>query len=129
VATQSVPIAAFLKELMLRRRCLPRHLAADLGVSHTTVSRWLSGADSPNARSCYLLARYSGEPLQKILHLAGHLPEMVQDRASQLPDFAEYARQKYPAELDEDLITVIEELIRRRQQRQQSERTGKENAT
>ena len=54
---------------------------------------------------------------------------MVQDRASQLPDFAEYARQKYPAELDEDLITVIEELIRRRQQRQQSERTGKENAT
>ena len=102
---------------MLRRRCLPSQLAADLGVSHTTVSRWLSGADSPNIRSCYRLARYSGEPLQKILHLAGYLPEMVQDEASQLPDFAEYAHRKYPAELDEDLITVIEELIRRRQQR------------
>lgn len=129
MTAQSVPIAAFLKELMTRRRRLPSQLAVDLGVSHTTVSRWLSGADSPNIRSCYQLARYSGEPLPKILHLAGHLPEMVQDKASQLPAFAEYARRKYPAELDEDLITVIEELIRRRQQRQQSERTGKENAT
>ena len=30
------------------------------------------------------------------------------------PDLREYARQKYPNELDEDLITMIEDLIERR---------------
>jgi len=30
-----------------------------------------------------------------------------------LPEFREYARQKYPTELDEDLITMIEDLIER----------------
>ena len=29
------------------------------------------------------------------------------------PEFREYARQKYPNELDEDLITMIEDLIER----------------
>jgi len=33
--------------------------------------------------------------------------------SSNLPEFREYARQKYPNELDEDLITMIEDLIER----------------
>ena len=31
--------------------------------------------------------------------------------SNNLPEFREYARQKYPDELDEDLITMIEDLI------------------
>lgn len=34
-------------------------------------------------------------------------------RAAELPDFREYARQKYP-HLDEDLVTMIEDLITRK---------------
>jgi len=33
--------------------------------------------------------------------------------SNKLPEFREYARQKYPNELDEDLITMIEDLIER----------------
>ena len=60
--------------MRLRGR-LPSQLAADLGVSHATVSRWLSGEDVPSTRSCRRLAEYSGVPLQKILAIAGHVPE------------------------------------------------------
>jgi len=42
MSTQEVPIASFLKELVRRRKRLPNQLAADLGISHATVSRWLS---------------------------------------------------------------------------------------
>ena len=38
--------------------------------------------------------------------------------SNNLPDFREYARQKYPNELDEDLITMIEDLIERRRAKQ-----------
>ena len=44
-STQEFPIVSFLKEVMRRRQCLPSHLADHLGVSHSTVSRWLSGND------------------------------------------------------------------------------------
>ena len=33
-----------------------------------------------------------------------------------LPDFGEYARRKYPAELDEDLVTMVEDVIQMRRQ-------------
>ncbi|MCK4785104.1 MAG: helix-turn-helix transcriptional regulator [Desulfobacteraceae bacterium] len=49
---QEFPIVSFLKEVMRRRRRLPSQLAADLGVSHASVSRWLSGSDRPNTGSC-----------------------------------------------------------------------------
>ena len=56
---QEVPIVSFLKDVMRRRKRLPSQLAADLGVSHATVSRWLSGKKVPNIRSCRRLAEYS----------------------------------------------------------------------
>ena len=115
--TQEVPIVSFLKEVMRRRKRLPSQLAADLGVSHATVSRWLSGADVPNTSSCRRLAEYSGVPLEKILSIVGHLPGMAEKESPEWPEFREYARQKYPVELDEDLITMIEDLIERRRQR------------
>jgi len=117
VSTQEVPIVTFLKEVMRRRKCLPSQLAAALGVSHATVSRWLHGTDIPNIRSCQRLAAYSGVPPEKVLSIAGHLPTIAEKAPAEWPEFREYARQMYPNELDEDLITMIEDLIERRRQK------------
>jgi transcriptional regulator with XRE-family HTH domain len=59
---------------MYRRQRLPSQLAADLGISHATVSRWLNGEDIPNTRSCRKLAEYSGVSLERVLSIVGHLP-------------------------------------------------------
>jgi transcriptional regulator with XRE-family HTH domain len=116
--TKEVPIVSFLKEVMRRRKRLPSQMAADLGISHATVSRWLSGADIPNTRSCQKLAEYSGVPPEKVLSVVGHMPALAEaGPPEEWPEFREYARQKYPNELDEDLITMIEDLIERRRQR------------
>ena len=102
---------------MSRQKLLPSQLAAESGVSHATVSRWLSGADVPSTRSCRLLAEYSGIPLEKILSIVGHLPEITGVEYSEWPEFREYVQHKYPDELDADLITMIEDLIERRRKR------------
>jgi len=124
MSTKEVPIISFLKEVMQRRKCLPSQLAAALGVSHATVSRWLHYQDIPNIRSCQRLAAYSGVPVEKVLCLAGHLPRIAEKAPIDWPEFREYARQMYPKELDDDLITMIEDLIERRRGR----RYGGENS-
>ena len=88
-----------------------------MGVSHATVSRWLSGADVPSIKSCRRLAEYSGVPLEKVLSILGHLPRVAEAETPEWPEFREYAQLKYPEELDEDLITMIEDLIERRRGR------------
>ena len=102
---------------MRRRKRLPSQMAADIGISHATVSRWLSGKDVPNTRSCRRLAEYSGVSLERVLSVTGHLPQIAVGGPAEWPEFREYAQQKYPAELDEDLITMIEDLIERRRDR------------
>jgi len=109
-------LIAFLQELMRRRGRLPSQLAVDLGVSHTSISRWLSGKDRPSLVSCVRLANYAGVPLERVLRAAGHsMP--LEKAASELPEFREYAISKYPRELDDDLVTLIEDLIERRRER------------
>lgn len=117
-------LVSLLKEIMRRRRCLPSQLAADLGVSHATISRWLSGKNIPNTKSCRRLAEYGGLSLEKILSAAGHLPSVIKSLPAEWPEFREYANRKYSTELDDDLITMIEDLIERRRQR----RNGKEDS-
>ena len=117
MSTQEVPIVSFLKEVTQRRKRLPSQLAADLGISHATVSRWLSGDDIPSIRSCQRLSEYTGVPLERVLSIAGHLPKIRDGGPPEWPEFGEYARRKYPNELDEDLITTIEDLIERRRER------------
>lgn len=114
MSKKDTSFASFLKEVMRRRKRLPSQLAADLGISHATVIRWLSGADIPNPHSCRKLAEYSGVPVEKVLAFAGHLAGVAEKSAADWPEFREYARLKYPAELDEDLVTMIEDLIERR---------------
>ncbi len=110
-------LAHFLRELMRRRKRLPSQLATDLEVSHATVGRWIAGEDIPSTRSCRKLAEYSGVPMEMILSITGHLPIVAESSSSVWPEFREYARQKYPEELDEDMITLIEDLIERRRGR------------
>jgi len=117
MSTEKSSFVSFLNELMRRRKRLPSQLAADLDISHATVSRWLSEADTPSTRSCRKLAEYSGVSLEKILSITGHMPRIAETKMDQLPEFREYAQHKYPNELDEDLITVIEDLIERHRKR------------
>jgi len=117
MSMQEASIVSFLKEIMRRRKRLPSQLAADLGVSHTTVSRWLSGDDIPSTRSCQRLSEYTGVPLERVLSVAGHLPKIRDGGPPEWPEFGEYARRKYPNELDEDMIATIEDLIERRRKR------------
>jgi len=122
MGTEEAPLASFLKDVMRRRKRLPSQLAADLGVSHATVGRWLSGEDVPSTKSCRRLAEYSGVPLDQVLSLAGHIPTIAKRQPADWPEFREYARNKYPNELDEDLISLIEDLIERRRSRQYEQR-------
>ena len=110
-------IITFLEQLLLQRNISPNQLAIELGVSHATISRWLSGKDIPNNGSCHKLAEYSREPLQYILFSAGHLLRKTELPSQLWPAFREYAQNKYTNELDEDLIILIEDLIERRRER------------
>ena len=114
---KEAPFVSFLNEVMRRRKRKASQLAADIGVSHATVSRWLSGHDIPNTASCRRLAEYSGVPVEKVLSVVGHMPKVAENKFADWPEFREYARQKYPNELDEDLITMIEDLIERRREK------------
>jgi len=110
-------LVLFLKELMHRRGRLPTQLARDLGLSHPTVTRWISGEDIPSTSSCRKLAEYSGVPLEKVFSMVGHLPKTTETAPTEWPEFREYAQRKYPTELDEDMVTMIEDLIERRRAR------------
>lgn len=110
-------IIDFLQELMRRRGRNAVRLAADLGVRHPTVYRWLAGIDVPTPANCKKIAEYSGVPWAKVLAKAGHMPTVPVTPADQLPEFREYAQAKYPGELDEDLVLALEELIERRRKR------------
>ena len=125
MSTEDAPLVKFLREVMRRRKCRPSQMAAGLGISHATVSRWLSGDDVPNTRSCGRLAEYSGVPIEKVLSVVGHMPKIAEKARAEWPEFREYARQKYPTELDEDLITMIEDLIERRRAKKYRAKTNK----
>ncbi len=124
MTSKDSPFISFLKEVMRRRQRKPSQLAAELGISHATVSRWLSGRDIPNTSSCQRLADYSGVPVQRILAIVGHISRVAERPMAEWPEFREYAQRKYPAELDEDLITMIEDLIERRRVKKYGEKNS-----
>ncbi len=96
---------------MRRRRCSVLQLAAEIGTSHPTVYRWLTGQDIPKPKTCLKLAELSGVPLMKILHYCGHAPAPEEAAQDLWPAFGDYIRGKYPDTLDDDFIAAIEELI------------------
>lgn len=111
------PLVTLLNEIMRRRRLLPSQLAAAIGISHATMSRWIHGKDIPSTRSCRRLAEYSGTPLSKVLASSGHVPMVAESTPDTWPEFREYTSKKYGAELDDDLISMIEGLIELRRNR------------
>jgi len=117
---EETTIIPFLEKLMARRRRLPSQLASDIGVSHPTVGRWMSGEDVPSTSSCRKLAEYSGVSVEEVLSMSGHLPIITQAPTAEWPEFREYANRKYPNELDEDIIIMIEDLIERRRDKQRA---------
>ena len=103
-----------LNRVMQRRRRLPSQMAKDLGISHATVIRWMQGKSKPGLRTCMALAEYSGEPLMRVLSVAGHANQIPLDGPTHWPPFGEYVRRKYPNILDEDVIGMIESHIERK---------------
>lgn len=112
-------LARFLRSLTQSRGVTPSQLGREIGVSHATVSRWLSGKDIPSPKSCARLAEYANVSPERVLALAQHLPVLQTAGASEWPEFREYARQKYPEVLDEDLIIMVEDLIERRRRKRE----------
>ncbi len=82
MSTQKEPFIAFLKEIMRRRKRLPSQLATDLVINHSTVGRWLSGADLPSLNSCRRLAEYSGVPVERKLILTQGIGILIRDAIS-----------------------------------------------
>ena len=56
-------------------------------------------------------------PPECVLSIVGHLLPLPETGPAEWAEFREYTKRKYPNELDEDLITLIEDLIERRRGR------------
>jgi transcriptional regulator with XRE-family HTH domain len=113
----------FIEEVMRRRKRKPSQLATDLGISHATVSRWLAGDDVPGIESCQKIADYSGIPIESVFSIVGHITR-ISEKKPEWPEFREYAKKMYPEELDEDLITMVEDLIERRRAKKYQTKQG-----
>jgi len=122
---KNLKIPEILTKVMQLNNKLPNQLAKDIGVNHAMVYRWISGEDLPSAKSCAKLAKYSGLPLENLLFAAGHLTTSDYDGTTNWPEFREYARRKYPHEMDEDMIAMIEKLIEQRRKQRQSQNSRK----
>lgn len=111
MTTADTPLILFLKDILRRQKLLPSQLAKKLGVSHVTVIRWFSGKGKISTNSCQKLAKQTGEPLEYILALTGHIPSLRETVPEHLPTFRQYMLTKYPGVIDGDLLDVIENLI------------------
>jgi len=115
VTSETLPVVVlrdFLRRQLELKRRLPSQFARDLGVSHPTVGRWLTGEDVPNTKCCWRIAELTGEPLLSVLKMAGHLPaDFAHDPTYELPAFREYFNIKYPGKLHPMILQVIEREI------------------
>jgi len=109
----------YLGDLQRQRGISLRRLARESGVNVSTLSRWREGKQVPSPRSCKLLAAYLSVPVEHVLAMAGHLRPLHREDPDSLPEFRQYARQKYPDDLDDDMIAMIEDLIQRRRRRRE----------
>ena len=115
-------IAAFLQDVQRQRGLSLRGLARETGINVSTLSRWSCGKQTPSPKACRMLADYLSLSTEHVLALAGHLRPLHKGAIESLPEFREYAKQKYPEDLDDDMIAMIEDLIYRRRRRRAAER-------
>jgi len=114
-------MATFLRDIQRQRGLSLRGLARESGISVSTLSRWCDGKQTPSPKACRMLADYLSLSAEHMLALAGHLRPLHKVADEALPEFREYARQKYPEDLDEDIITMVEDLLYRRRRRRERE--------
>ncbi len=112
-------MADLLKDIQRQRGLSLRGLARESGISASTLSRWCDGKQTPSPQSCRMLADYLSLSAEHVLALAGHLRPLHRVTAEAWPEFREYAKSKYPEDLDEDTIAMIEDLIHRRRRRRE----------
>ena len=85
---------------------------------------WVRSCGCASTESCRRLSEYSGIPLTKVLAACGHAPTITESAVDTWPDFRDYASKKYGGELDDDIITMVEELIERRRGRRSGRDAG-----
>jgi len=119
------PFVTFLRDFLKNRGRLPSQMADAIGISHSTISRWLSGKYIPSSRYCQKISEYTGTPLESILAMVGHITEDINIRHSGWPEFREYATKMYPDELDEDTITLIEDIIEYRRNKKKARKKNR----
>ena len=112
--TYKVLKLTLLKKLMSRRKRLPCQLTVDLVINHSTIRRRPHSRYTTTPHLCRNLVKHSAVPLDAIPPITGTNQEIDSDKSIDWPEFREYARKKYPVELDDDLITMIEDLIEHR---------------
>ena len=74
MSTSRQPFSLFIAGVLRQRHIRASHFAAEIGVSHATVGRWLKGEDVPCAKSCYKVAEFTAMPVEDVLRAAGHIP-------------------------------------------------------
>jgi len=104
-------LARYLESQLKQRDINYSQMARQLGVSHATIHRWLTGSDIPDAASCGKLAEWSGEPLHYILYIAGHTDVPLDRNGNDLPGFRRYLTMKYAGVFPDELVTVLEGMI------------------
>ena len=90
---------------------LPK-LARTMGVSHNLIYKVKQGKRGIGIR--FIIGATKAFPEYNLGDLFYVNEGQLVKSSNNLPEFREYALQKHPNELDEDLITMIEDLIERR---------------
>ena len=111
---KNLEIVKVLEEAMRVRELNRSSLSRELGITHVTVCRWLSGEDQPGPYSCLKVAKFLGISVGEVMSMAGHIPEIAKVPTERLPEFREYIELKYPGLLRDVEIGVFEQLIDRR---------------
>ncbi|MBT4510990.1 MAG: helix-turn-helix transcriptional regulator [Chloroflexi bacterium] len=100
-----------IQDILQQRNISLRRLAADAGISPSTLSRWASGKQTPSPQCCKKFAESLLLPLEDVLVWAGHLAPKTNTDTTEHPDCRAYIQQKLSIELQEDMVAMIEDLL------------------
>ena len=103
------------RELQARNWSI-RELARQMGKSHSQVSRAMSGQNDPKIGFYRELAEAFDEPIEKILKLAGWIPDKGDDSELTFRELVESGKHLTPAEREE-VLDFVDYLLHRRKKR------------